>query len=135
MKSFALLSVLAAGLLTPAFAQNAFSTLPNENEFTLEDLVAHSRISVGVSREGVLNQLRNPNAILNADVWVYTDFLAANVSTAGRADTLVLTFKNDKVDTIRLVTKEQVRAAAAAIARASASANTRAKATPSVTKG
>ena len=119
MKKLALiLSLLAAGVTAPVFAaESQFSTFIFEEGITLEDVLERSRVSVGASREGVLNQLRAPNAVLNVNVWVYTNFLVANASGAERADTLVVTFKDEKVDTIRLVTKEQVRAA---VARASA---------------
>ena len=119
MKKLALLlSLLAAGVSAPVFAaESQFSIVSLEDGMTLEEVLAHSRISVGASREAVRNQLRDPNAVLNVNVWVYTDVLATNVFGAERADTLVVIFKDEKVDTIRLVTKEQVRAA---VARASA---------------
>ncbi len=115
MKKIALLlSLFAAGVTAPVFAaESQFSTFFFEDGMTLEDVLAHSRVSVGASREGVRNQLRDPDAVLNVNVWVYSNLLASNASGAERADTLVVIFKDEKVDTIRLVTKEQVRAAAA----------------------
>jgi hypothetical protein len=70
-------------------------------------------VSVGASRSGVLNQMREPNFILHPDVWIYTGFRATNVSGAERYDTLVVIFKNEKVDAIRLTKEDWVRVVAA----------------------
>lgn len=115
MKKIALLlSLLAAGATAPVFAiDSQISSLPIETGITLDDFLAQSRVSVGASRESVRNQLRDPSVELNANVWVYTGFHATNVYGAERLDILIVTFKDEKVDTIRLATKEQVRAAAA----------------------
>jgi hypothetical protein len=76
-------------------------------------VLAQSRVSIGSSRESVLTEMRAPNIVLHANVWVYTGFRASNVPGAERFDSLVVAFKNDKVDTIRLVKSEQVRKVAA----------------------
>ena len=114
MKNIAfLLSFLAAGASVPAFA-NEFkaSAIPAEVSIPLDELLARSRVVVGASRESVLNEMRAPNVVFHPDVWIYTGFLAANVYGAERYDTLVVVFKNDKVEAIRLAKEEQVRVAA-----------------------
>ena len=114
MKTFVLLSsILAAGVITPAFAtQSSISALPAEG-ITLDELLAQSRVSVGASRSGVLNQMREPNLVLYPDVWIYTGFRATNVPGGERYDTLVVIFKNDRVDAIELTKEDWVRMAAA----------------------
>ena len=114
MKNIALLlSLLAAGTIAPAFsAEVRASQMAPESSLTLEELLARSRVSVGASRESVLIELREPNLVIERDVWVYTGFLASNVFGAERYDTLVVAFKNDKVEVLRLAKEEQVRVAA-----------------------
>jgi hypothetical protein len=114
MKKIALLlSVLAAGTLAPAFASEfRASQMPLESSLTLEEMLSRSRVSVGASRESVLIELREPNLVIGSDVWIYTGFVAGNVFGAERFDTLVVAFKNDKVEVIRLAKEEQVRVAA-----------------------
>ena len=114
MKKIALLlSLLAAGTLAPAFASEfRASQLPPESSLTLEELLSRNRVSVGASRESVLIEMREPTLVIGPDVWVYTGFMATNVFGAERYDTLVVAFKNDKVEVIRLAKEEQVRVAA-----------------------
>lgn len=105
-----LLALLAAGALAPAVAAEfRASEIPPDDSLTLEDVLSRSRVSVGVSRGSVLIELREPNLIMGPDVWIYTRFRATSVFGAERYDTLVLAFKNDKVEVIRLTTEEQVR--------------------------
>jgi len=114
MKNIALLlSLLAAGTIAPAFASEfRASQIAPESSLTLEEMIGRSRVSVGASRESVLIELREPNLVIGMDVWVYTGFIAGNVFGAERYDTLVVTFKNDKVEVLRLAKEEQVRVAA-----------------------
>ena len=114
MKTFVLLSsILAAGVITPTFAtESSIFALPAEG-VTLDELLAQSRVSVGASRAGVLNQMREPNLVLSSDVWIYTGFRATNVLGGERFDTLVVIFKNDRVDAIKLTKEDWVRMAAA----------------------
>jgi hypothetical protein len=114
MKTFVLLSsILAAGVITPAFASESIvSALPTEG-VTLEELLAQSRVSVGASRAGVLNQMHEPNLVLSPDVWLYTGFRATNVVGGERYDTLVVIFKHDRIDAIKLTKEDWVRMATA----------------------
>lgn len=114
MKNIALLlSLLAVGAIAPASAAEfRASQMAPEDSLTLEELISRSRVSVGVSRESVLTELSTPNLLIGPDVWVYTGFKATNVYGAERYDTLVLAFKNDKVEVIRLAKEEQVRVTA-----------------------
>src|SRR5688500_16565450 len=114
MKTFVLLCwFFAAGAITPAFAtQSSITALPAEGA-TPDQLLAQSRVSVGASRSGVLNQMREPNLVLYPDVWIYTGFRATNVAGGERYDTLVVIFKNDRVDAIKLTKEDWVRMAAA----------------------
>jgi hypothetical protein len=86
--------------------------MPPESSLTLDEMLSRSRVSVGASRESVLIELREPNFVIGPDVWVYTGVKAANVFGAERYDTLVVAFKNDKVEVVRLAKEEQVRVAA-----------------------
>ena len=105
-------SLLAAGTFTPAFAsENTDSATSSNSETTLEDLLSHSRVTVGQSREGVLTEMRAPNLALGENVWVYTGFNATNVSGGERYDALIVAFKDNKVATVRLAQEEQVRVA------------------------
>jgi hypothetical protein len=111
--SLLLSSILAAGVITPAFATEfSVSALPTEG-VTLDELLAQSRVSVGASRSGVLNQLREPDLVLSPDVWIYTEFRATNVPGGERYDTLVVIFKHDRVDAIKLTKEDWVRMAVA----------------------
>jgi hypothetical protein len=105
----ALASILAASLTAPAFAATTVSSQATEVNPTLEELLAHSRVSIGQSRVGLLTEMREPDVVLSRNVWVYTGFRAANVSGAERFDALVVIFKNEKVDAIRLTTEERVQ--------------------------
>lgn len=109
-KNALLLSLLAAGAVVPAVsAEFRASQMAPEHSFTLEEILARSRVSVGISRGSVLNELRAPDLILGPDVWIYTGFRATNVYGSELYDTLVVAFKNDKVEVIRLAKEEQVR--------------------------
>lgn len=109
-----LTSILAAGAIAPAFAtESKVSVIPADVVTSIEELLARSRVSVGVSRESVITEMRHPNTALTPDVWVYTGFHANNLYNAERYDTLVVTFKNDRVVKITLTTAEEVRVAAA----------------------
>lgn len=114
MKNIALLlSLLAVGAIAPASAAEfRASQMAPEDSLTLEELLTRSRVSVGVSRESVLTEPSAPNLVAGPDVWVYTGFKATNVYGAECYDTLVLAFKNDKVEVIRLAKEEQVRVTA-----------------------
>jgi hypothetical protein len=114
MKTIVLLTaLLTAGVCSPAFASEfQVSSVPTDRFSTLDELLARSRLSIGASRESVLTEMRDPNLVLHANVWVYTGFRASNVAGAERFDALLVTFKQDKVDTIRLVQSAQVRLAA-----------------------
>lgn len=114
MKNIVLLTaLLTAGVSSPAFAADyQVSSVPTDSFSTLDEVLAHSRVSVGASRESVLTEMRDPNIVLHPNVWVYTGFRATNVAGAERFDSLVVTFKREKVDTIRLVKADQVRTAA-----------------------
>ena len=114
MKTFVLLSsILAAGVIAPAFATpSSISALPAD-VVTLDELLAQNRVSVGASRSGVLNQMREPNLVLHSDVWIYSGFRATNVPGGERYDTLVVIFKNDQVSALKLTKEDWVRMAAA----------------------
>ena len=114
MKNIALLvSLLAVGAIAPASAAEfRASQMAPEDSLTLEELISRSRVSIGVSRGSVLTELSAPNFIIGPDVWVYTGFKATNVYGAERYDTLVLAFKNEKVEVIRLAKEEQLRVTA-----------------------
>jgi hypothetical protein len=114
MKTLILLSsILAAGVITPAFATDSSLTALTAERVTLEELLAQTRVSVGASRSGVLNQMREPNLVLDPDVWIYTGFRATNVVGGERYDALVVIFKHDRVDAIKLTKEDWVRMAAA----------------------
>lgn len=115
MKNIVLLTaLLTAGVCAPAFASEfQVSSTSVDGTATLEELLAQSRMSVGASRGSVLSEMNSPDIVLHANVWVYTGFRASNVAGSERFDSIVVTFKNEKVDTIRLVKEEQVRMAAA----------------------
>lgn len=113
MKTFILLAlIIVACVITPAFAnQSTISALSPEG-VTLDELLAQSRVSVGASRSGVLNQMREPNVVVYPDLWIYTGVRAINVVGGEHYDTLVVNFKNDRVDAIRLTKEDWVRMAA-----------------------
>jgi hypothetical protein len=115
MKTIVLLTaLLTAGVCSPAFASEfQTSSIPTDGFTSIDEVLAQSRVSIGSSRESVLTEMSAPSIVLHANVWVYTGFRANNVPGAERFDSLVVAFKNDKVDTIRLVKSEQVRKVAA----------------------
>ena len=109
-----LCSFLAAGVIAPVFAaESKVSVIPSDIVTSLDEMLAHSRVSVGASRDSVVNELRQPNLVLNANVWIYTGFRATNVVGAERFDALIVAFQHDKVVKITLANADQVRTAAA----------------------
>lgn len=109
--------LLAASLLTLAtgttvFAADRAPSLASEVVTTLDELLARNRVAVGAARESVINEMRAPNLVLHPNVWVYTGFQATNVRDADKFDSLVITFKDDKVQTLVLAKEAQIRIAA-----------------------
>ena len=113
-KPLLLLPVFAAGLIAPALAVDTTpAIMMADGLVTIDEILDNSRLSVGASRDSVLNQLRPPNLISGPEVWIYTGFRAKNVVNTERYDTLVVTFKQDRVASIKLAKEEHVRVAAA----------------------
>lgn len=114
MKKIILLaSLLAAGASVAVSAREfVASAMPPDLTLTLEEIAERTRVTVGQSRAALLEEMRQPNVVLLPDVWVYTGFRATTVHGAELYDTLIVTFKDDKVAAIKLVTEEQVRVAA-----------------------
>lgn len=121
MKNTLLLSALLSLASTlPTFAKEAtFSHLPGDpvltlDQETLDYLASRTRVSVGMTRETVVDQMGEPGLRLHRDIWAFTGFRASNVYHAERYDTLLVVFKGDKVAGITLTAEKTLRTAAAA---------------------
>ena len=127
MKTFFLLTLLTAGLAlraAPITPTNVAPIPPEATHFASEaeflEFLSRARVSVGSERGTVLEQLGEPQALPNPDVWIFTGFRASNVFGAERLDTLVVGFKDERVVKLTLTTQAAVRAAATRPARPAA---------------
>jgi hypothetical protein len=122
-------SLLAAALLMATFAPISAAPVGTQipadridelNEGVLSFL-SRPRISTGSSRDVIIEQLGQPTAKMGTDVWAFTNFRASNVTYSERYDTLLITFKDDKVIRITITSAKDVRIA---IARTNAAGST-----------
>jgi hypothetical protein len=117
MKTFLLLTSLAVAAVTPAFAaETTISRLANDtftlDAETLDYLTSRVRVSVGMERGTVIDQLGEPQVMAHPDLWVFTGFRASNVFGAERYDTLLVAFRGDRVVTVTLTNAQAIRTAA-----------------------
>lgn len=115
MKTLLLTALLTATSLA-TFAAPVATVIPTDsfvelNDETLDHLLSRTRVSVGMERSRVINQIGEPAAQIGNDVWVFTHFRAGNVTYAERYDTLLLVFKDDKVTRVTLTSAQDVRMA------------------------
>ncbi len=127
MKKYLLLASLAVASVTPTFAaETTISRLANDiftlNAETLDYLTSRVRVSVGMNRGTVIDQLGEPQVMAHRDLWAFTGFRASNVFGAERYDTLLVAFKSDRVATVTLTNAQAIRTAAV---RQKAAAKTR----------
>lgn len=102
MKFPLLLLALAASSLLPvraAGADDAPIVLPS-NAFVV----------AGMPRAEVLRQLGEPDEALAPQLWVYWNFRAKSPALAPGADTLVVVFKGERVERVRLTQRAPVLA-------------------------
>lgn len=109
MKSLLLSTLFSVAAVAPlsSFAQPTFSHLAEDPLGTLDAesldyLMSRVRVSVGMQRDTVVEQMGEPRVVLHRDVWVYTRFLASNVFGTEKYNALLVVFKDDKVDKITL---------------------------------
>lgn len=113
MKTILLLSSLCLAVVsTPVVAAEFQPSASEDVVITLNGLPFRNRVTVGAARDSVLHELRAPQVVLHANVWVYTGFRAANIFGAEKYDSLVVTFKDEKVHTLVLAKESEVRIAA-----------------------
>lgn len=89
---------------------------------TLDYLASRTRVGAGMERGIVLEQLGAPAAMPHPDVWVYPHFRAANVYGQERYDTLVVSFREDRVARVTLTTAAALKVAAQRLGTARAGA-------------
>ena len=117
MKTFLFLTSLAAAVVTPTFAaENTISRLASDtfslDAETLDYLTSRVRVSVGMERGTVIDQLGEPQVVAHSDLWAFTGFRASNVFGAERYDTLLVAFKGDRVVAVTLTNAQAIRTAA-----------------------
>lgn len=117
MKTVFLLASLAVAAVTPAFAaETTISRLANDtftlDAETLDYLTSRVRVSVGMERATVIDQLGEPQVVAHSDLWAFTGFRASNVFGAERYDTLLVAFKGDRVAAVTLTNAQAIRTAA-----------------------
>ena len=117
MKTFLLLTSLAMAAVTPGFAaEGTISRLANDtftlDAETLDYLTSRVRVSVGMDRGTVVDQLGEPQVMAHRDLWAFTGFRASNVFGAERYDTLLVAFKGDRVVAVTLTNAQAIRTAA-----------------------
>lgn len=104
-------------LVTLTAASLAFASEPDRYPTTatpefdlLERLFAPLQLSRGMTPQAVHDALGQPAATLAPNVWVYWDFKAKDTPRAGKADTLLVVFSENRVQRLRLVDSQLVRA-------------------------
>jgi len=118
--TFLLTALLATTSALPSFArEQTFSHLPGDpvltlDQETLDYLASRTRVSVGMDRGTVIEQMGAPGVMIHRDIWAFTGFRASNVFGAERYDTLIVVFKDNKVAKITLTAEKTVRAIASA---------------------
>ena len=119
MKKLVIAILLSAGATAPAFAAPAATVNPLIGDpvvaldsETLDYLASRTRVTVGMPRGTVVDQMGEPNVMLHPDVWVFKNFFASNVFGAEKYDTLFVVFKDNKVAKITLTNEKMIRAAA-----------------------
>lgn len=117
MKTYLLIASLAVAVVTPAFAAETTSSRLANDTFTLDAetldyLTSRVRVSVGMDRGTVIDQLGEPHIMAHSDLWAFTGFRASNVFGAERYDTLLVAFKSDRVATVTLTNAQAIRTAA-----------------------
>jgi hypothetical protein len=122
MKSKTLLllaALLSAGATAPVVAANSGASpihpdlVMELSADTLDYLVSRTRVSVGMGRGTVLDQLGEPSTLLHPDVWAFKSFHASNVFSAERYDVLLVIFKDDRVAKLTLTSRDAICVAAA----------------------
>lgn len=116
MKTLLLTTLLTATSLS-TFAAPVATLIPTDsfvelNDETLDLLLSRARVSAGMDRGRVIEQLGQPAARIGTAVWVFTNFRAGNVTYAERYDTLLVIFKGDKVERVTLTNAQDIRMAA-----------------------
>lgn len=108
MKTLLLTTFLSLAAVAPvSFAQPTFSHLAEDpigtiDTDSLDYLLSRVRISVGMQRDTVVEQMGEPRVVLHRDVWVYTRFVASNVFGSEKYNALLVVFKDGRVDRITL---------------------------------
>lgn len=111
MKSI-LLALLTLAAVSLAFASESDRSLNSStSEYDmLERMFAPIRLSRGMTPQAVRDTLGQPDATLAPNVWVYWDFKPKDAPRAGKTDTLLLIFAENRVQRLRLVDSRPVRA-------------------------
>jgi hypothetical protein len=119
MKKLIIALLLSAGATAPGLAatEATFTPLIGDpvvalDAETLDYLTSRTRVTVGMQRGTVVDQMGEPNVMLHPDVWVFKNFHASNVFGAEKFDTLFVIFKDNKVAKITLTNEKTIRAAA-----------------------
>lgn len=73
-------------------------------------LPSNAFVVAGMPRAEVVRQLGQPDEALAPQLWVYWDFRAKSPAIAPGADTLVVVFKGDRVEHVRLTQRAPVLA-------------------------
>ena len=106
----ALLATLVSLSAAPVATHIPADRVVELNEEALQ-LLSRPRISTGIDRAQVIEQLGEPDARIGNNVWAFTQFRAGNMNYSERYDTLLVTFKDDKVERITLSSAKDIRTA------------------------
>ncbi len=116
MKTSLLAAAFVIATLAHVSAAPVATQIPADRVDELNDeglsLLTRTRISTGIDRAQVIEQLGEPTAKLGTDVWAFTNFRASNMTYSERYDTLLVAFKDDKVARITMSNVKDIRTAA-----------------------
>ena len=122
--------VVAAALFTlPGHSSAADTALSVAHAATMqEEGNSEDFIKRGDAKDFVIDTLGVPHARLSADIWVYWDYKSTDGSVNRRGyDTLLITFTDDCVSSLKLVNGEPVRKRLAAGKRPTSQSHAAAK--------
>lgn len=106
MKLLLLVSLLLAAARA-AFAVDVTSA--SDSQLVLFGVNAHAR--AGMTREQLVASLGEPSARLSDQVWAYWDFRPVGQPARVKGDALIVVLAQDRVNVLRLTTRDAVSAA------------------------
>ncbi len=111
MKKLSLLTALVvASLLLPGVLPAQTDATPETEIAPIAPLVKARRVAVGMTRNQLKSAAGVPDAMLDANVWVYWDFQVREVPADRNHDALLVVFAGDRVKFFKFTSSQPVRA-------------------------